>query len=112
MTILNDPEDFKVLEFYRYPTAVVRRIVEYDNGFHATSPDNVEDVKDLFDELLNFAYDKTGNERMYIFGAIIVLYVPTNTIFYVGYKDWNWCIGLELNKYMTGESIVIKYDKE
>ena len=112
MTILNDPEDFKVLEFYRYPTAVVRRIVEYDNGFHATSPDNVEDVKDLFEELLKVAEEKTGKDLMDNKVAMKVLYVPTNTIFYVGYKDWNWCIGLELNKYMTGESIVIEYDKE
>ena len=107
MTILNNPEDFKVLEVYRYPTAVVRRIVEYDNGFHVNSPNNVEDVKDLFEELLKVTEKKIGKKLMDNKVAMKVLYEPTNTIFYIGYKDWNWCLGLELNKYMTGKSIVV-----
>ncbi len=108
MTILNDPEDFKVVEFYRYPTAVVRRIVEFDTGFHKNSPDNVEDVKDLFEELLKVAEDKAGKELMDNKVAMKVIYKPSNTIFYLGYKDWNWTLGLELNRYMTGEKIVIE----
>lgn len=108
MTILNDPEDFKVLEFYRYPTAVVRRIVEYDNGFHEGSPDNVEDVKDLFEELLKVAEEKLNKKLMDNKIAMKVIYKPTNTIFYIGYKDWNWSLGLALNPYMTGTTEEIK----
>jgi len=108
MTILNDPEDFEVKEFYHYPTAVVRRIVEYDNGFHNDSPDNVEDVKDLFKELLKVAEAKLNKKLMDNKVAMKVIYKPTNTIFYIGYKDWNWCLGLELNKYMTGRKEVIE----
>lgn len=108
MTILNDPEDFKVIEFYRYPTCIVRRIVEFDNGFHEGSPDNVEDVKDLFEELLKIAEKKVGKRLMDNKVAMKVVYKPTNAEFYIGYKDWNWCLGLELNRYMTGEKIVIE----
>jgi len=112
MTILNKPEDFKVLEFYYYPTSVVRRIVEYDNGFHTDSPNNVKDIKDLFEELLKDTENFLGKKLMDNKVAMKVLYIPTNTIFYIGYKDCNWCIGLELNKYMTGKSIVLEYDKK
>ena len=108
MTILNDPEDFKVVEFYRYPTAIVRRIVEFDVGFHKNSPDNVEDVKDLFETLLKETEKKVGKELMDNKVAMKVIYKPSNTIFYLGYKDWNWTLGLELNRYMTGEKIVIE----
>lgn len=107
MTILNNPENFKVLEFYYYPTVVIRRIVEYDDGFHANSPHNDEDVKDLFEELLKVAEKKIGKKLMDNKIAIKVLYKPTKTIFYVGYKDWNWSIGLDLS-YITRKSIVIK----
>lgn len=107
MTILNNPEDFEVVEFYHYPTSIVRRIVEYDTGFHQNSPDNVEDVKDLFDELLKVAEKKVGKSLMDNKVAMKVIYKPSNTVFYIGYKDWNWCLGLELNRYMTGNKIII-----
>ena len=107
MTILNNPEDFTVIEFYKYPTTVIRRIVEFDTGFHDKSPDNVEDVKDLFEELLKVAEEKTGKKLMDNKVAMKVIYKPTNTIFYIGYKDWNWALGLELNRYMIGDMINI-----
>ena len=107
MTILNNPENFKVLEFYHYPTAVVRRIVEYDNGFHTNSPHNVVDVKKLFEELLKVAEEKLNKKLMDNKIAMKVVYKPTNTIFYIGYKDCNWCLGLELNTYMTGYKEII-----
>lgn len=107
MTILNDPEDFKILEFYKYPTAVIHRIVEFDTGFHDKSPDNVEDVKDLFEELLKVAEEKVGKTLMDNKVAMKVLHIPTNTIFYLGYKDWNWTLGLALNRYITGDKITL-----
>lgn len=112
MTILNDPEDFKVLVFYSYPTAVVRRIVEFDTGFHDKSPDNVEDVKDLFEDLLKVAENTLNKKLMDNKVAMKVLYKPTNTIFYIGYKDWNWSLGLELNSYMTGNATIITDDEK
>lgn len=103
MTILNNPEDFKVVEFYSYPTCVINRIVEFDNGFHDDSPDNVEDVKDFFEELLKVAEKKVGKNLMDNKIAMKIIHTPTNTTFYIGYKDWNWSLGLSLNPYMTGK---------
>lgn len=107
MTILFKPDDFEVKEFYRYPTTVVYRIVEWDEGFHKNSPNNVEDVKDLFEELLKVAEEKTCLVLRDNKIAMRVIYKPTNTEFYVGYKDWNWCLGLAVNPYMTGEKIIL-----
>lgn len=107
MTILNHTENFEIQEFYTYPTTVINRIVEFDTGFHVNSPDNVKDVKDLFEDLMKIAEEKAGRSLMDNKVAIKVLYKPTNTTFYVGYKDWNWCLGLELNRYNIGKKIVL-----
>ncbi len=107
MTILNNIDFFEVKEFYHYPTTVINRIVEYDTGFHANSPDNVEDVKDLFEGLLKIAEEKLHKDLMGNKIAMKVIYKPTNTVFYIGYKDWNWSLGLELNKYMTGQKEIV-----
>jgi len=107
MTILFNSKDFEIKEFYRYPTTVVHRIVEWDEGFHKNSPDNVEDVKDLFEDLFKIVEKKIGKYLRDNKIAMKVIYKPTNTEFYIGYKDWNWSIGLGLNPYQTGEKIVL-----
>ena len=107
MTILFDSSKFEIKEFYRYPTAVVRRIVEWDEGFHKNSTNNVEDVKDLFDDLLKTAEKKIGKDLRDNKIAMRIIYKPTNTEFYIGYKDWNWSLGLSLNPYQTGDKIVL-----
>ena len=53
MNIFYDPSEFQVLEFYHYPTCVTGRIVEWDEGFHEGAPGLNEDVKDLFDALID-----------------------------------------------------------
>jgi len=108
MTIINKSKYFKVKEFYRYPTTVTHRIVEWDEGFH---PGGNEDVKNLFNALLSYTADKLNihiRELQDNKIAIKVIYKPTNTIMYIGYKDYNWSIGFDLNKYQTGEKIIIK----
>lgn len=108
MTILYNADDFDIKEFYRYPTCVVYRIAEYDEGFH---PGGNEDVKNLFNALLSYTADKLNihiRELQDNKIAIKVIYKPTNTIMYIGYKDYNWSIGFDLNKYQTGEKIIIK----
>jgi len=110
MTILHNPKDFKVVEFYYYPTCVTHRIVEFDNGFNVNSPDNVEDVKDLFEELLKVVKKKTKINDYHLMNnkvAMKIIHTPTNTTFYIGFKDWNWSLGLALNPYMVGKCIKI-----
>mgnify|MGYP003309981564 CR=1 FL=1 len=87
MTILWNPEDFEVKEFYMYPTSVLHRIVEFDNGFHENSPNNVEDVKDFFEEILNVANKKLNKNLMDNKIAFKVVHIPTGTLFYIGLKD-------------------------
>lgn len=108
MNILHDPSNFKVLDFYHYPTAVTNRIVEWDEGFHEGAPGLNEDVKDLFEALIDDLETLLGKSLRDNKIAMKVLYVPTNTIFYLGYKDWNWCLGLSLNPYMTGKRMIGK----
>jgi len=100
-----NPDAFVVEEFYKYPTCVVHRIVEYDEGFHKNDPRKQDDkVKELFDNLLKCVEQQLGQVRDNKI-AMKVLYKPTNTTLYVGYKDWNWCIGFGLNPHMTGKCI-------
>lgn len=110
MTILWDIDDFEIKEFYRYPTCVVHRIVEFDNGFHKNSPNNVEDVKDFFEEILKVANKKLNTELMDNKIAFKLIHKPTNIVFYLGYKDWNWSLGLALSPYQTGEKIIFEND--
>lgn len=107
MTILFNSKDFEVKEFYGYPTTVVYRIVEWDEGFHKNSPNNIEDVKDLFNDLLKTAEEKIGKDLRDNKIAMRIIHKPTNTEFYIGYKDWNWSLGLKLNPFQTGEKIIL-----
>lgn len=107
MNIFYDPSEFQVLEFYHYPTCVTGRIVEWDEGFHEGAPGLNEDVKDLFDTLIDELEYSTGKQLRDNKVAMKVKYLPTDTIFYLGYKDWNWSLGLSLNPYMTGKKIEI-----
>lgn len=109
MTILFSADNFELKEFYQYPTTVIHRIVEFDEGFHANSPDNVEDVKELFLELIDKAEAMTNRSLRDNKVAMRVIYKPTNTEFYIGYKDWNYSLGLSLNSYSTGNKIALGY---
>jgi hypothetical protein len=110
-----NPDAFVVEEFYKYPTCVIHRIAEYDekdtlqskasDGFHKGSLSySDDDIKELFDNLLKRVEQQLGQVRDNKI-AMKVLYKPTNTTLYVGYKDWNWCVGLALNPHMTGECV-------
>ena len=102
-------DNFEVKEFYHYPTAVVHRLVEFDEGFHKNRHNNDEDVKDLFNELLTEVEKKLNKKHLMDNKiAIKVIYKPTGHEFFIGYKDWNWCLGLALNPYMTGRKDVIE----
>lgn len=109
MDISFDLDNFEVKEFYHYPTAVVHRLVEFDEGFHKNRDNNDEDVKDLFNDLLA-EVEKKLNKKYLMDNkiAIKVVYKPTGHEFFIGYKDWNWCLGLALNPYMTGRKEVIE----
>lgn len=109
MDISFDLDNFEVKEFYHYPTAVVHRLVEFDEGFHKNRHNNDEDVKDLFNDLLT-EVEKKLNKKYLMDNkiAIKVVYKPTGHEFFIGYKDWNWCLGLALNPYMTGRKEVIE----
>ena len=103
-TIFHDSHLFEVKEFYSYPTSIVNRIAEYDEGFH---PGGDEEIKELFDILLEnteITLNKSLRDNKI---AMKVIYKPTGTEMYVGYKDWNWCVGLSLNPYMTGKKLAI-----
>lgn len=104
----NNVDFFEIKEFYTYPTTVVHRIVEWDEGFHINRPGNDEDIKELFNALLEET-EKLLNKKDLMNNKIAmkVVYKPTGHVFYVGYKDWNWCLGLALNTYVTGEKIVV-----
>jgi hypothetical protein len=105
MQIASLPDNFIIEEFYKYPTTVIHRIVEYDEGFHENNPGMQDDeVKELFDDLLKRVEQQLGDVRDNKI-AMKVLYKPTNTTLYIGYKDWNWCVGLALNPHMTGECV-------
>jgi len=109
MEISFDLDNFEVKEFYHYPTAVVHRLVEFDEGFHKNRHNNDEDVKDLFNELLTEVEKKLNKKHLMDNKiAIKVIYKPTGHEFFIGYKDWNWCLGLSLNPYMTGRKDVIE----
>lgn len=94
-------ENFEIVEFYCYPTCVVARIAEYSTDGHGD-----EDIKDLFDELIAQA-EQCLNRRDLRDNkvAMKVIYKPTGHVFYVGYKDWKWALGLALNPHMTGKCI-------
>ena len=105
MTIFYDPANFEIKKFYCYPTTVVERIVEWDEGFHEGAPGMNEDVKDLFNDLIDRAEDILNKHLRDNKVAMKVIYTPTNTEFFIGYKDWNWCLGLALNTYQTGKMV-------
>jgi hypothetical protein len=105
----NDIDNFEVKEFYYYPTAVVERIVEWDEGFHEGRPGLDEDVKDLFNDLLKETEKKLNKKHLMDNKiAMKIVYKPTRHEFFIGYKDWNWSLGLALNPYMTGKKIIVE----
>lgn len=99
-------KDFKILSFYTYPTCVVDRFVEYSD-IDKSNFNNDYHVMDFFNDCLKEVEKKENRHMMDNKIAIKVMYKPTGSIFYVGYKDNIYCIGLDLNKYMTGRKIEI-----
>ena len=86
MTIFYNPTDFEVKEFYYYPTCVVYRISEWDEGFHKNSPKLNEDIKDLFESLLELTESKLGKKLRDNKIAMKIVHKPTNTeYFIIGY---------------------------
>ena len=77
------------------------QVIEYEDKY-------LEDVKDLFEDLFNFVEKKTGKDLRDNKIAMRIIYKPTNTEFYIGYKDWNWCLGLMVNPNFCGDKIVLR----
>ena len=100
-------EDFRIEAFYSYPTCVVDRLNEYEEGTGQVR--GTKAIKRLFDELLKETelilkkYHLMDNKI-----AIEVTHRHTNTKLYFGYKDNIWCIGLALNPYMTGNKTFVE----
>ena len=100
MNFTFDTKNFKVETWYSYPTCVIMRFAEYEeNGFHGTAGD--KKVKAFFEDVLKYTENMLNKHLMDNKIAFKVLYVPTNTVFYVGYKDNVWSVGLDLNPYMN-----------
>ena len=95
------PEDFEIKAFYSYPTCVVDRLNEYEEGTGQVR--GTKAIKRLFDELLKETEEKLQKYHLADNKiAIEVIHKSTGTKMYFGYKDNIWCIGLSLNPYMTG----------
>lgn len=106
MTFHFNSTDFKILSFYTYPTCVVDRFVEYSDT-DKSKFNNDYHVMDFFNDCLIEIEKKEKRHMMDNKIAIKVMYKPTGSVFYVGYKDNIYCIGLDLNKYMTGHELKI-----
>lgn len=106
MTFHFNSNDFKVLSFYTYPTCVVDRFVEYSD-MDKSKFNNDYHVMVFFNDCLKEIEKKKMRHMMDNKIAIKVMYKPTGTVFYTGYKDNIYCIGLDLNKYMKGNEIKI-----
>ena len=101
MTLYYSDDKFEVLAFYPYPSVVLYRLSEYTELFGKKNSNR--HVKQLFDGILKKAETMKGKHLMDNKIAFKVLYVPTNTIIYIGYKDNTWSVGLSVNQ---------KYNKE
>ena len=95
MTLYYSDDNFKVLAFYPYPSVVLYRLSEYTELFG--KKDRNRHVKQMFDGILKKAEAMKGKRLMDNKIAFKVLYVPTNTILYIGYKDNTWSVGLSVN---------------
>ena len=96
MTVYYSDDTFEVLAFYPYPSVVLHRMSEYTELFEQKGGDR--HVKQLFDGILKKAETMKGKRLMDNKIAFKVLYVPTNTILYIGYKDNTWSVGLSVNQ--------------
>ena len=104
-----DVSDFEIKKFYMYPTSVVYRLAQYDEGFYEGHSDCLDgDVKEFFNELLKECEKRTKLQHLRDNKvAIEVVHKPTNSVLFVGYYVWNYCIGLGLNPHKTGKYILI-----
>ena len=96
MTLYYSDDNFEVLAFYTYPSVVLNRMSEYTELFGQKG--GVRHVKQMFDGILKKAEAMKGKRLMDNKIAFKVLYVPTNTILYIGYKDNTWSVGLSVNQ--------------
>lgn len=92
------PENFELLEYYSYPCCVIERIVEFEEGI--TTPRGDRGVKNFFESVLEEAREITGKRLMDNKIAFKIKHKRTGYIFYVGYKDNIWCLGLDLSPNM------------
>ena len=105
-----DPKRMIPVAFYHYPTCVVDRIAEFEDSPFGGKPRfdrGDDDVKEFFEDCLKYAEERLGRRLMDNKIAMKVVIVDTGQYFYVGYKDNIYCIGLTLNRYMTGDSKII-----
>ena len=96
MTLYYSDDNFEVLAFYPYPSVVLHRMSEYTELFGQKGGDR--HVKQMFDGILKKAEAMKGKRLMDNKITFKVLYVPTNTILYIGYKDNTWSVGLSVNQ--------------
>ena len=99
MTLYYSDDNFEVLAFYPYPSVVLHRMSEYTELFgQKCGKCGDRHVKQMFDGILKKAEAMKGKRLMDNKIAFKVLYVPTNTILYIGYKDNTWSVGLSVNQ--------------
>ena len=96
MTLYYSDDNFEVLAFYPYQSVVLHRMSEYTELFGQKGGDR--HVKQMFDGILKKAEAMKGKRMMDNKIAFKVLYVQTNTILYIGYKDNTWSVGLSVNQ--------------
>ena len=96
MALYYSDDNFEVLAFYPYPSVVLYSLSEYTEIFGKKNGDR--HVKQLFDGILKKAEAMKGKRLIDNKIAFKVLYVPTNTILYIGYKDNTWSVGLSVNQ--------------
>lgn len=87
-------DTLKILEFYPYPSSVQYRLAEYNELKEPATGD--EKVKRLFEIVLKEASNKMNRNLMDNKVAFKVEHIPTNTIFYIGYKDNIYALGLKV----------------
>ena len=108
-----DPNRYRLVKFYSYPCSVIDRIDEYEfNGFYGTHGN--ESVKEFFEDVLKQAREITGKNLMDNKIAFEVADDEEEMLFFVGYKDNIWSIGVTLNPYMNSvyELDLLHYEKD
>ena len=83
-------DNFKIVEFYPYPSYIQYEIASYDDW--AKRGDMT--IKKFFERVLEKAEELTGYILRDNKIAFKIIHKPTGTTLYVGYKDNNYRIGM------------------